>query len=156
VISKASFISSPLPVGGGVAHDDDLGDTDETPASNDDIVSDMHLLPSPGAVGDGFYFGLVSQWDWLCLNLGTPGVGTWTLTWKYWNGISWVALTVRTDEINHFRAAMGKRWLIFDRPGDWALKNLAGHNLYWIKAEVTSYGSMATQPIGTRAWIGQY
>jgi len=148
--------ASPIAVGGGVAHNEDVGDVDETAETNSAAVNDMHLLPSPGAILDGFYFGLSSVFDWVCLNIGTPGVGVWTITWKYWNGATWAALTIKNDETSNFRAAAGKRWLNFERPGDWALSTILGMNLYWIKGEITSYTSMTTQPLGTQAWIGQY
>ena len=148
---------SPQAVGAGVAHDDDVGDTDETTETNNPTANDMHLLPSPGAVGDGFYFGLSDPFDWLCLNIGTPGEGTWTITWKYWNGITWTALTLKYDETDHFRAAAGKHWVHLDgRPGDWATTTILTYTLYFIKGEVTSYTSMTTQPLGTQAWIGRY
>lgn len=155
-IGKATATTSPTAVGGGVAHDDDGIDTDETIETNSAAADDMHLLPDPGAVGDGFYFGLANPFDWLCLNIGTPGVGTWTITWKYWDGDTWEALTLKYDQTDNFRAAAGKHWVHFERPGDWALKTIEALNLYWIKGECTSYDSMTTQPLGTQAWIGRY
>jgi len=157
-IGEATATCSPSAVDGGVAHDDDPPtDTDETTETNNATANDMHLLPSPGAVGDGFYFGLANPFDWLCLNIGTPGVGTWTITWKYWNGTTWTALPLKYDETNHFRAAAGKHWVHLDgRPGDWAQYTISGYNLYWIKGECTSYTDMTTQPLGTQAWIGRW
>lgn len=148
--------ASPIAVGGGVAHNEDVGDVDETAETNSAAANDMHLLPSPGAILDGFYFGLSSVFDWVCLNIGTPGVGVWIITWKYWNGATWAALTIKNDETSNFRAAAGKRWLNFERPGDWATTTILTYTLYFIKAEITSYTSMTTQPLGTQAWIGQY
>ena len=157
IVAPTMVTVSPQAVGAGVAHDDDVGDTDETTATNDATANALHLLPSPGAVGDGFYFGLSDPFDWLCLNIGTPGVGTWTITWKYWNGTTWTALTLKYDETNHFRAAAGKRWVQLDgRPGDWATTTILTYTLYFIKGEITSYTSMTTQPLGTQAWIGRY
>jgi hypothetical protein len=158
IVAPTMVTISPQAVGGGIAHDDDPPtDTDETTQTNDATVNDMHLLPSPGAVGDGFYFGLSDPFDWLCLNIGTPGVGTWTITWKYWNGTTWTALPLKYDETNHFRAAAGKRWVHLDgRPGDWATTTILTYTLYFIKGEITSYTSMTTQPLGTQAWIGRY
>lgn len=155
-VSKAAVKSDPAAVGGGIAHDDDGADTDETAETNSAAANDMHLLPSPGAVGDGFYFGLANPFDWVCLNIGTAGVGSWTITWKYWDGDTWEALTMIQDQTNHFRAAAGKHWIHFDRPGDWALKTILALNLYWVKGEVTAYTDMTTQPLGTQAWIGRY
>jgi len=158
ILAPTIATTSPQAVGAGIAHDDDPPiDTDETTQTNDATANDMHLLPSPGAVGDGFYFGLSDPFDWLCLNIGTPGVGTWTITWKYWNGTTWTALPLKYDGTNHFRAAAGKRWVHLNgRPGDWATTTILTYTLYFIKGEVTSYTSMTTQPLGTQAWIGRY
>ena len=156
-VDKETEVVSPSAVSGGVAHDDDPpADTDETTETNNATASDMHLLPSPAAVGDGFYFGLANPFDWVCLNIGTPGAGSWTITWKYWNGATWTAVTIKYDETNHFRAAAGRRWVHFVRPGDWSATVISGMNLYWIKGECTAYASMTTQPLGTQAWIGRY
>jgi len=156
-IGKAAAKSDPAAVGGGVAHDDDGVDTDETTETNSAAADDMHLLPDPGAVGDGFYFGLANPFDWLLLNIGVAGVGVWTITWKYWDGDTWEALTLigAKDETANFRTT-GKKWVHFERPGDWALKTIEALNLYWIKGEATAYSSMTTQPLGTQAWIGRY
>ncbi|MBA7542272.1 hypothetical protein ES705_34592 [subsurface metagenome] len=156
-IGKVAIKIDPVAVGGGIAHDDDGDDADETTETNNPTANDMHLLPSPGAAGDGFYFGLANPFDWVCINIGTPGAGVWTITWKYWNGITWAAVPLKYDEANHFRAATGKHWVALDgRPGDWALTTILALNLYWIKGEVTSYTSMTTQPLGTQAWLGRY
>lgn len=155
-VGKAAVKCDPTAVGGGVAHDDDGVDTDETTETNSAAINDMHLLPDPGAVGDGFYFGLANPFDWLCLNIGTAGAGVWTITWKYWDGDTWEALTIIQNQTDHFRAAAGKHWVHFERPGDWALKTIEALNLYWIKGEATAYSSMTTQPLGTQAWIGRY
>lgn len=155
-VDKAAVKSDPAAVGGGIAHDDDGVDTDETTETNSAAINDMHLLPDPGAVGDGFYFGLANPFDWLCLNIGTAGAGVWTITWKYWDGDTWEALTLKYDQTDNFRAAAGKHWVHFERPGDWALKTIEALNLYWIKGEATAYSSMTTQPLGTQAWIGRY
>jgi len=157
-IEVATATCSPLAVGAGIAHDDDPPtDTDETTATNNPTANDMHLLPSPAAVGDGFYFGLANPFDWVCLNIGTPGVGVWAITWKYWNGTTWTALPLKYDQTDNFRAAAGKHWVHFDgRPGDWATTTILAYTLYFIKGEVTAYTSMTTQPLGTQAWIGRW
>ena len=152
----ATPYASPLACGGAVYHDDSpLIDTDETTQANNATANDMHLLPNPGAVGDGFYFGLNNLFDRVAINIGTAGAGTWTITWKYYNGVTWTALTIKTDETSHFRTSglKGCHWV---RPVDWAATPIAGMNLYWIKAEITAYTNMTTQPLGTQAWLGRY
>jgi hypothetical protein len=146
----------PLACGGAVYHDDSpLIDTDETAQANNGTVNDIHLLPSPGAVGDGFYFGLDNPFDRVAINIGTAGAGTWTITWKYYNGITWTALTIKTDETAHFRT-LGLKGCHWVRPADWTATLIAGKNLYWVKAEITAYTNMTTQPLGNQAWLGRY
>ncbi len=93
--------------------------------------------------------------DRLSINFGTAGAGAWTITWKYYNGITWTALTIKSDETAHFRATgiKGCHWV---RPGDWVATTIAGMNLYWVKAEITAYTNMSAQPLGTQAWLGRY
>lgn len=156
VLIVATPYAGPLACGGAVYHDDSpLIDTDETTQANNTTANDIHLLPSPGAVGDGFYFGLNNPFDRIAVNIGTAGAGTWTITWKYYNGVTWTALTIKTDETSHFRTSglKGCHWV---RPLDWAATLIAGMNLYWVKSEITAYTSMTTQPLGTQAWLGRY
>ncbi len=156
-IALVSVLSQSLALGGFVSHQQSPPiDTDETVQANNATVSDMDLMPNPAtATGDGCYFGLATPYDWVLTNIGTAGAGTYTITWKYWNGASFAALTIIYDETNSFKTAGMKR-VHFVRPADWAVSTIAGiANLYWVKAEATM-GTMTTQPKGTRAWIGQY
>ena len=155
-LGLATPYAGPLACGGAVYHDDSpLIDTDETTQANNATANDMHLLPSPGAVGDGFYFGMNNLFDRVVINIGTAGAGTWTITWKYYNGVTWTALTIKTDETSHFRSS-GLKVCHWVRPVDWAATPIAGMNLYWVKAEITAYTNMTTQPLGTQAWLGRY
>ena len=145
------------PVGGAVA-DDGGSETDQTTQANEDTANDMTLLPATPVVGDAYMFGCASTFAAIHLKQETTGVGTWDTVWKYWNG-AWVDLSgVVDDETNDFRPNLGvypanrfrASWTI---PGDWALKTIQGKNLYWVRAEVTSYIGITTQPKGTRTWI---
>jgi hypothetical protein len=129
--------------------------TDETTEVNNADANDMTLLPATPAVNDAYYFGYASVWDWLNLNIGTAGAGTWTITWEYWNGSSWAALPGVHDTSNGFRAS-GMNSVKFNRPDDWANHDVDGATLYWIRGRVTSYSSVTTQPLGTQAWIGKW
>jgi hypothetical protein len=132
-------------------------DTDETAATNNATANDMDILPAAGqSTGDGFYFGMNNPFDGLTINMGIAGVGTFTFTWKYWNG-AWVAIPSLTqaNTINNFKTA-GMVNITFNRPGDWAVTNIAGlGNKYYVKAEVT-FTSVATIPKGTQAWSHTY
>jgi len=142
------------PVGGAVADDGGV-QTDETVEANNDTANDMTLLPPVPAVDDAYYFGKSSLWAWLELRIGTAGVGTWNIDWEYWNGSSWSPLSDVIDGTIGFRVT-GTRLVTFTMPPDWAQTTVGGiAGLYWIRARVSAYTSIVTQPKGTRAftWI---
>jgi hypothetical protein len=112
----------------------------------------MNIMRVSPAVNDAYYFGFDYPWDNLLLNLGTQGVGVWTLSWEYWNG-GWVVLVGVTDNTLGFTASPGIKSVIFTRPSDWVLTNINGvGNKYWIRARVSAYASVTQQPKGTQAW----
>lgn len=93
--------------------------TDETTEANDSTADDMTLLPAAPAVDDAYYFGKDVQFDNLSLNVSTAGVGTWTITWEYWNGTSWAALTGVTDNTSGFTVS-GSNTISYTLPSAWA------------------------------------
>ena len=100
-----------------------------------------------------YYLGHASLWDWLELRIGTAGNGDWTIVWEYWNGTVWTALPDVNDGTSGFEVS-GTRLVTFTRPVDWALITVGGiANLYWIRARISAYTSIVTQPKGTRAFI---
>lgn len=137
---------------GGAVADDGGARTDQTAAANNDTASDMTLLPAVPASNDAYYFGDDIAFPKLRLNQGTNGAGTWTIVWEYWNGAAWVALPGVADESNGFRGGTGTKYVSWTLPGDWALTTVQGLNLYWVRARVSSYTSVTTQPKGTRSW----
>lgn len=140
----------------GAVADDGGATTDETTEANNATANDMTLLPAAPAVNDAYYFAAAGPFDKLTLNIGTPGVGTWTITWEYYNGSSWVALSGVTDDTSGFTAAAGNHDVTFTRPSDWGSLAVAGITGYWIRARVSNYTSITTQPLGTQSWISGY
>jgi len=140
--------------------DDGGTQTDETTAATDDTTNDMTLLPSTPAVNDAYYFGSQDMFWKLELVIGTSGSGTWNITWEYYDSSSgWTSISSRgniNDETDAFRAAAGTHYVTFDipddSPADWAITTVKGINAYWIRAKVSSYTSITTQPKGTRAY----
>jgi len=142
-----------IPVGGAVA-DDGGAQTDETVAAQNPAANDMHLLPAIPALNDAYYFGHVKKFDVVWLNIGTQGDGVWTITWEYWNGAAWAALSGVVDNTNGFRAIVGLHDVSFTRPGDWAVTDVGGVlGLYWIRGRVSSYTSVTAPPLGNQAWV---
>lgn len=145
---------SPAAIDGALA-DDGGSQTDETIKANNATENDMTLLPAVPEVDDAYYFGLLSLWDWLSLLIGQAGAGTWTIVWEYWNGSTFASLVNVRDTSNGFRNG-GYQSISFDRPGNWATSSIMLMDLYWIRARVTAYSSVTTQPLGTQAWIGTH
>jgi len=153
-VSGQAAIGAPL---GGAVADDGGVQTDETVPANNDTTNDMTLLPAVPAMDDAYYFGHPSLWDWLELRMGTAGNGDWTIVWEYWNGTVWATLPDVNDGTSGFEVS-GTRLVTFTRPVDWAQTTVSGiAGLYWIRARVSAYTSVVTQPKGTRAfaWIKQ-
>jgi len=151
-----SGYSLKIVVDGAVA-DDGGTQTDETPAAQNPTQNDMTLLPAAPAVDDAYYFGHARRFDAVWLNIGIQGDGVWVITWEYWNGAAWSALADLVDNANGFTALVGLRDVSFTRPGDWATADVGGvPGLYWIRARVSSYTSINTQPRGNQAWVEIY
>ncbi|ACZ61394.1 hypothetical protein [Dehalococcoides mccartyi] len=118
---------------------------------------DVPATPSPTAVGDGLYIGNSTPFDYVDVWVNQAGVGTYTITWKYYNGVSWLPLTLSSDgDRSNSWKRPGRHTVFFNRPVDWAITSILTYALYWVKAEVTAYTSQATQPILGRVWIGAY
>jgi hypothetical protein len=156
VVLTETSIAPPSSLDGFVAHVQvPLADTDETAAANEDTPDDMDLLPvSLSGNGDGCYFGLDAAFSWLCLIVSTPGVGSYNINWKYWNGTQFVVLTTFNDSTGSFKTA-GVVRMQFVPPNDWTDHTIDGIDAFWVKAEVDS-GGMTTQPKGQQAWVGAY
>jgi len=139
---------------GAVAYDvDGVPFTNETAASNDAVVNDMTLLPLVPAVDDAYYFGEDATFDKLTLNIGTPGNGTWTVIWEYWDGGDWVSLTDVVDDTTGFHAVAGNRNVTFTKPLGWKETIVFAIDAYWIRARVhTVTLPIVQRPFGTQCW----
>ncbi|MDP4280412.1 MAG: choice-of-anchor R domain-containing protein [Dehalococcoides mccartyi] len=120
-------------------------------------MGDVEPFPTVAAVGDGLYVGNSTQFDTVRLWVNRQGLGTFTITAKYYNGSTWLALTLlgSGDQIFSYKRS-GHRWLSFIRPTDWAMFTVDGNSLYWVKFEVTAYSSMTQMPKIGNVSIGVY
>ena len=118
--------------------------TDETADAKSATDNDVALLPATPAVGDAFYWGSTIPFQKISMQDGTDGVGTWTLTYYYYDGSAWTELTV-TDGTSAFTNVNGEiTWTI---PSDWASTTVNSQAAFWIKAEVATYSAVTTQPL---------
>jgi hypothetical protein len=132
--------------------------TTETTAANDATTNDMNLLPATGqGVDDAYYFGHSDRFRELLINFNTAGVGVWTVTWEYWNGSAWTALSGVTDNTTGFKPTVAGAFeytVKFTKPTDWYTTTVNSiTNMYWIRGRVSAFTSIVTQPKGTRAWV---
>lgn len=135
----------------GAVADDGGVQTTETTAANNSTAGDMTLTPATPAVNDAYYFGGTKKFNQVILNVGTAGVGTWTITWEYYNG-SWTSLSGVTDGTNHFMSS-GENEVNFTEPTDWVQTTVNSISAFWVRARVSAYTSITTQPLGTQSWI---
>jgi len=119
--------------------------TDYTAQANEDTANDVPLLPSSPETNDAFFFGvdnITDDYIRYVLNIGTAGAGTWTLTYYYYNGSTWVALPAnnvvyKDAQFLNFRTA-GLGAMVIIPPSDWTTVSVGGLTKYWIEARVTS------------------
>ena len=119
--------------------------------------SDFTLLPAVPAVNDAEYFGGPVRFDELTLAVGQAGVGVWTVTWEYWNGTAWTALSGVVDGTSGFTES-GVKTVSFTKPTDWYYCVVDSTDEgaipgYYIRARVSAYTSVTTQPLGSYARI---
>jgi len=128
--------------------------TDETAEALSAAANDMTLLPAIPAVNDAYYFGWYVPQSGFTLNIGTQGDGTWTITWEYWNG-AWTALSGVSDGTGGF--TLGDEHVVsWTLPADWTTVAVDGTTLYWVRARVSAYTAVITQPLGTQVTSATY
>ena len=137
----------------GAVTDDGGVQVNETVAANNATANDIHLTPAVPTVNDAFYFGYEFLFTALRINVGTNGVGTWTIIWEYWNGSAWAALPGITDGTTGFTAGTGNKDVTWTIPSNWAKTEVLGITGYWIRARVSAYTAVTTQPLGTQSWV---
>ena len=139
--------------------DDGGAITDETTAANDLTDDDMTLLPAVPAVNDAYYFGFETEVLEFMMYISQQGDWAGTLAWEYWDGDSWEDI-LKGDAANAkwlFEVAPGEYTYAFTIPGDpWATVAVNGITAYWVRARVTVYTGITTQPLGRNAWAEYY
>ncbi len=136
----------------------------QTLAANDaGTDDDMDLLPATPAGNDAYYFGGHVRYDKLRINVTTPGEGVWTITWEYWDGSSWSALAGVSDGTTGFKTG-GSQEVSWTMPSDWKWTTVNDQDspvagiggafpAFYVRARVSAYTSIITQPLGGRAEI---
>ncbi len=130
--------------------DDNGSFTDFTTAANSTTADDMTMFPATPVVNqDSFQWGHAEQFGRLKLELSTVGTGGFGVTWEYWDGDSWEALSGVVDGTSALTAT-GDNTVSWTIPGDWATRTDGGLGpFYYIRVRYTS-GTMSTVPLGRK------
>lgn len=125
---------------------------DYTTAANNGTANDINLFRAAPAVNDAFYVGYSGTFSSIFFNIGTAGSGTWTLTWEYWNGTVWNALTV-IDSTGSLKIS-GTNAVTFAIPNDWQTLFVNSQGpFYYVRARISAFTSVSVVPLGTQIWI---
>jgi len=124
-------------IGAGI-QDDGGAFTDFTTAINNATTADVNITPVTPVANDAFYFGHIAQSEELRVLVST--VGTSVVTWEYWNGGSWAALTLTSQHTTFDR--VGWRTFKWTAPGSWATTTINSQGpFFYIRARVSTAGT---------------
>lgn len=125
---------------------------DETTNANNATASDWPFFPAGAGNNDYAAMGFPVPFGKLDITVGTAGVGTYLVTWEYWNGSAWVALVGVADGTNGFKTG-GATSVVFVAPADWAAQVLNGSaSLFYVRARRDG-GTVTTSPLGTQGFV---
>lgn len=124
---------------------------DESNMANGLNKDDMTLLPTgPIQIDDAYYLGATGRFKGINIVISQDGVGTWILTWEYWDGSSWSSLSNVVDGTSNFMNK-GLRTIVFDLPSGWETTDVDDQTdeLYFIRARITTADADPNQqPLG--------
>jgi hypothetical protein len=113
--------------------------TDETTDANDAGVDDVVLIPASPAANDAFYVGYDLRFTELDFVIGTVATDG-AVTWEYWDGSAWTALSGVVDDTVGFTVSPGTA--AWDLPSDWAQTTVNSQGpFYYVRARVTTVGT---------------
>lgn len=125
---------------------------DETTDANSAAAADWQFFPAGAGVDDAVYMGFPQLFSKLTIDVGTAGVGTYTVSWEYWNGTAWTALSGVTDGTTNFKT-LGANDVTYTVPSDWATTSVNGSaQLYYIRA-ARDAGTVTTDPLGDQGFV---
>ena len=133
-----------------------LAYTDYTTESRQATAGDVQPFPTSDASGDYILIGSRDPFPSVFINTSTAAVsgGTPVITWNYWDGDSWEALTGVSDGTSAFTTTGTKEVTWSTSPTDWAASTINGsEQLYFIQGVVT-VATFTTEPLITEIFIG--
>lgn len=134
---------------GAVKVDDGGVFTDYTASAADDTPNDVPLFPAPATVGDYLYVGAYKPFNGVAVAVTTPAVGTFTLTWQYWDGGFWVTFVPSVDGLSQW-TVQGEGEVTWSSFGGWTPTTVDGTTAYWIRVRVQSVTVVTQEPIAAK------
>lgn len=125
--------------------------TTYTDALNDPDAGTAPLLPAVPVVGDAFYFGSPKPITELWITIDTAAVGDFTIIWEYWDGFNWITPPEQLDETAGFTVA-GTRRVFWPDFNFQTPSTIDGVNAFWVRARVSAFVSLTTQPVASYAY----
>ena len=120
--------------------------SDQTFAASNTVDTDANLLAATQALNSACHFGSEVRFGELSIDAAALATGTWTLTWEYWDGSSWIALGDVTDGTAGFRTA-GEQTVTFSIPDNWATTTINSQGpFYYIRARISAFTSSGVRP----------
>ena len=126
------------------AYADDGGAyTDETTPANEATENDVTLVPATAAQEDAYYIGhSTDTFQRVDITITTAGNFIGTVTWEYWDGAAWTALSTVTDGTSNFSAGAATVSVTFDdASGDWTKCTVDSVLAYWIRGRMSAVTS---------------
>jgi len=136
----------------GIAYDQgNITFTDETTANNSTTIDDITLLPNLRSIDDAYYWGHSETFNQLKLDISqAAGAGVASLTWEYWNGSAWTAVTNLVDGTNEYQNS-GPNVVSWDAPSGWSTTTVNSQGpYYYIRARQDALSGLGTQPLGRK------
>jgi len=117
-------------------------------------IDDIGVLSASPQINDAFYFGFSKRFVGISIDITTPAVGgtDHIITWEYWNGASWAALShpedTATSNVNDGtnRFITGELKIVtWTHPGTgWATTTVNSQGpFFYVRARVTTAGTHA-------------
>ena len=106
-------------------------------------VADASLeVAAATALNDAAYFGSSLPFNFVELDLATAGDATGELTWEYWNGNIWTAVSGVTETATGAQHMRASGTVGFTMPSDWRKNSVNAEEFYWLRARIsTNYAS---------------
>jgi len=134
--------------------DDGGAYTNDTTDANDVGATDVKLLPAAPAVNDAFYVGVPIPVCGIVFDIGEAGVGTWTITWEYYDGDSWESLEGVHDDTVGFTVAGDGLYVTWTIPPDWATTTINTQGpFYYVRARVSAFTNVNEDPDGDQIYV---